>query len=195
MRNSDDSRALGFLISLAALPLVACPSDDGDATASDDDDSTGADDDGTSMTDPSVTMTDPEGSGSSGPSTVADSSDGTGIDPTTSSSDDGSDSGSSGDSSGTTGEPGLCPEDAEVTQVCTDFAAHFVECYPDYAGERMSVAHECTCYLEYYAPTYGESCGTAVEDYYSCLVTADCEEITTEMACLDERMIVDTECV
>jgi len=44
MRSPDDSR-IGFLLSLATLPLAACPSDDSDVTASSDSTSDDGDDD------------------------------------------------------------------------------------------------------------------------------------------------------
>lgn len=194
MRSSDDSR-IAFLLSLAALPLAACPSDDGDATESGADDSTGADDDGMTMSDPSASMT-ADDSGSSGPSTVADSSDGTGPDDTSGSAESGS-SGATGDTGAdsSTGGAGLCPDEPTIPQACTEFAAHFVKCDPDSAGDRPNIAEECACYLGYYAPSYSEGCATAVEDYYTCLVTADCKELLAETACADEGMAVDTECV
>ena len=216
MRRSDDSRSLGFLFSLAALPLLACPSDDGDATASGD--STGGDDDDADDDDDdsmSASMTEPDpDSSSSGPGTTTDPTSESGPDPTestgpepTTSTDSGSESESSSESastsdsgetesesdtdSGTTGSPAMCTEDVEIPDLCATYEENFIGCYPEYAG--YPIAYNCACNLLYAAPNYsGQDCVDAFEDYYACLGTTSCGEIMPE--CQDEAEALAEPC-
>jgi hypothetical protein len=174
MRSFDDSRGMTFLLSLAALPLAACPSDDSDATASATEDSTGADDDDDDGNTMSASMTEPDpDSSSSGPGTMTDPTESTGPDPTestgpdptesstgddpTTSTESGSESGSS--DTGSSSDDGLMETDSDTESSTTGGGSICPEDVdmPDHCEAYGASLSDCF-YEGMYADIFAEYC-------------------------------------
>jgi hypothetical protein len=172
MRSLDDSR-IGFLLSLAALPLAACPSDDSDATASatedtgDDDDADDDDDDDDSTM--SASMTDPDSS-SSGPSTMTDPTEDTGPDPTESTGPDPTESTGpdrttstdSGSESGSSSETGLMTVSESDSESDTEMSG--TTGVEDLCPEDIEIPEQCVPYGTTIADCFYEG---MYADYFS----------------------------
>lgn len=179
--NSLSRTDLSLLLSLGALPLVACQLDVGDGLTAGGTSipsvgsGAGTDDGGTGDTGDGAPGTasndhDDDGGGDTG---VADTGAGptsvTGADPTAASADGGQVDDSGGvDSDGGDGGPGGGYGDSEA---CQQFGAHATECGLDeyaagYCDEDISVG----MFL-------GAGCQSAMQDYYSCLSTTDCASL------------------
>ena len=212
-----------FLLSLAALPLAACPSDDSDATGTDD--STGADDDDDDDDSMSASMTEPDpDSSSSGPGTMTDPTESTGPDPTnestgpdptesstgddpTTSTESGSDSGSS--DTGSSSDDGLMETDSDTESSTTGGGSICPEDVdmPDHCeayGASLSdcfyegmyadiIAEYCACNLLYFAEMDNLGCPSAFEEWQVCMSSNDCDTINAG-ECYEELVASDEAC-
>lgn len=195
MMDFDRKHGLAFLLSLSAVPMLGCPSDDPATTGNDDGSSSSSTNgtvsnsttmstsaDASESTDASVTLsttdvastTDTDSSGSTG--TDASSSSGA-VDSSSSSGDGSSSSGDSGSS-----ESGVGP----IDPACAEYAAHYVECFPKYASYEDEYAAYCQYDLGY-SDSYSPECGAAFEERLACLNMADCADIVGGEACPEEN--------
>jgi len=187
MHRDDRTSNLMFLLSLPIM-ATACPAGDD--------------------TDPTTTN-----NSSVGPNTTDDTG------PAETSTSNGSaetSSSSRGDDISTTVEPGTTTEEpvdttgeytcdmlpplmGPVSQACTDYAAKNNECYYDggLSAECLEqYAAFCQYGIEYSAMTYGDACGMAFEDLYTCLSMLTCEELGDDTEdCTEAGMAIDTSCV
>lgn len=88
-------------------------------------------------------------------------------------------------STDTTGEENAC--EGFSTQVADCFDLDPIQYYEDCVGN-----------IEYGTQEYGPECGVAVEDYYACLSTLDCEtladEAAIEVACAEQILALEANC-
>lgn len=174
--------SLTFLLSLPALQAAGCV-----ITTSDDADDEGAEGSTTSPGTTSSTDSSTSTVGATEESTSATGGSGSdsGSDVTTFASSDGSDT---GEDEGETEEeiPKECL-DLEPSDLCTEFALHFAECYGVSKEELEEfvgyIAVYCTCDVEVLSPAYSKECAAASQDLYACLGAAPCEELEAETAC------------
>jgi hypothetical protein len=176
MRPTDSTYGLRFLLSLGALPLLACPE--------------GNDDDGAASSSTSVGTNPTSGTGT-GTATDPTADDGeTGAttpttdatDPTAADSDTGDDL------------PPACI-DIPITPGCQAQSDKFSECYPRYAGYYADYAIYCACNVSYYALEFGAGCGPARDELYACIGTLTCEQLAGEDPyCEAEAAAIDEAC-
>jgi hypothetical protein len=177
--NHPDPNRLAFLLSLGSLPLAACFV--GDDVG--DDDGGEADD---SVAESPITMTDPtDGTGGMTAGMTSDSAGST--DPATT--DPGETSATTQDPTAADTSTGAVECGAEVPDFCEPYVAHALECY----GRGYFSVEYCACNVAY-AEMYGDECVTAYEEYYACIIAADCEQLTAGKACGPETTALDTLC-
>jgi hypothetical protein len=68
----------------------------------------------------------------------------------------------------------------DVPPVCEQFASHYVDCVPAAAGDEGEIAYYCASDLMHGAMVGGE-CGSALDEYWACMSTVDCQELTDPM--------------
>ncbi len=78
-----------------------------------------------------------------------------------------------------------------ATSVCEEYAAKYLECYPDPGYTEQDFIDYCEDYLAYGAKD-GQDCVDAMEAYYSCISSLDCNELET--GCKAESVAIDTNC-
>ena len=174
MRPTDSSSGLGFLLSLGALPLLACAEGSGD-------------DDGAATTSPGT---------QSASSSAGDTS--TGGDGGTGTADD-EDTGTSSPTTAADDSTGELPEACmgiAITPGCQAQADKFAECFPEYAQYYQDYAIYCACNVTYYLEMYGgPGCGQAQDEMYACIGTLTCEQLNGEDPyCVEESMAIDEIC-
>src|SRR5262245_43073311 len=124
-----------FLLSIAAMPMLGCPSDDDDGTAA-----------GTTTT--TATTGSETSSTGTDTGTTTTSAEATSFPPS--------------ESSSTTSDVDLCVG-APMPPLCEQYGDHFVvDCFPDNADNRDAYVHDCVCGA-FYAAIYTEACGAAAE--------------------------------
>ncbi|MCX4244245.1 hypothetical protein [Paraliomyxa miuraensis] len=187
MASEDRSSNLLFLLSLSPL-MAGCPA--GDDTAS-------SETSGTPTTTGPVTTTEDDSTGM--PTTTASSMEGTGTGSTTmATTDPDTTEGSEETTEGLVCEGELPPLMGEVDPLCVAFNEQYNECYYDGTLPQECVdlyAAYCQYYLEYAIMEYGEACGTAYLDFYTCLTALTCEELESmEDPCAKQITALDAAC-
>jgi hypothetical protein len=64
--------------------------------------------------------------------------------------------------------------------VCLQYGAKYVECYPQYARQVEAVSADCEVAVEKGEEVDGPACGQAFEDFYSCISSLECRQIAQE---------------
>ncbi|MBC8074173.1 MAG: hypothetical protein IAG13_37990 [Deltaproteobacteria bacterium] len=192
-RRSD----LALLFSLAAIPMAGCPTGVEDSNASTFNPTVGG-------SNPTVTDAGDDGSEGDGSEDGGDqgSASGPGITTMTTAGDE-----TGGDpSSASITNPSTDPTSASVTYggtyggtygatygssgygtgygtgygmlppVCEQYVSNYIDCVPMAAGYAEEIANFCAGELMY-ASMVGGACGSAIEEYFACMSTADCGEI------------------
>jgi hypothetical protein len=196
---------LALLFSLAAIPMAGCPTgvEDGNAstfnptvggtnpTAAD----AGGDDD--SEDDGSEGGSNPGSASGSGITTMTTAGDDTGGDPSgasiTNPSTDptnvsmtygGTYGGTYGATYGGTygGSYGGDTYGGMLPPVCEQYVSNYIDCVPMAARYADQIGYFCADELMY-AAMAGGACGSAIEEYFACMSTADCGELGGEDPC------------
>jgi hypothetical protein len=175
-----DDRFTNLVFLLTMAPLAGCPAGDDTSTSDTNSNPTTAD-----MPTSTGPATDTTAEGTDGPATTMN------VDTTTDE-----------PTGGTTAEF-MCDEEppavGAIDPVCTAYVDLYNECYA-----RGSLPQECVdlyaayCQydIDYGTTTYGEACGMAYAEFYSCLSQLSCEAVLDDVDdCPDELMAIDTACV
>lgn len=167
----DNTRGLSFLLSLAAVPLTACPAPSDGTTGAGTDATTGnASTSGATAEQTSATTATNAGDSSS--ETGGTASDTTEPTETTG-------------TSGTTGDP---------ASICPDFQQRVFECVPysEYSKRDYYLTY-CTDKIAMYT-AYSQECGAAAEELFACLGTAPCSDLQSMSSCPEENEALDVAC-
>ncbi|MCH9681659.1 MAG: hypothetical protein K0V04_09520 [Deltaproteobacteria bacterium] len=86
-----------------------------------------------------------------------------------------------------------------INQVCIDYAAQLVDCYPeDPVSPECAEAYQtyCQASIEFGEMEYGAACSMAFIDFIACLSQLSCEEFVNKTdECMTEGDAVDAACM
>lgn len=198
MRPTERGQAIAFLLSIGAIPLGCSAEDEGEpdtnataptTTAG----STASTTAGTDGTDSDVSMS---STASSTASTTASTTESTTVSTDATDATDVSvgtdpDTGYGTYGSGSSG--GDACKGIDIPENCSQYVAHYVECFPGLQRYEEFKAEYCACMITYYGPMYGPNCATALEDYFACLSEVPCELMGAD-ACPTEDVAMVNAC-
>ncbi|WAS95399.1 hypothetical protein [Nannocystis punicea] len=83
-------------------------------------------------------------------------------------------------------------------QVCLQYGAKYVECYPQYARFAESVIEGCESLVEKGEEVDGPACGQAFEEFFACITSLECrqidQEFNTPMFCVGPLGLIEEFC-
>ncbi|HWB75149.1 MAG TPA: hypothetical protein VG755_09335 [Nannocystaceae bacterium] len=102
-------------------------------------------------------------------------------------------------SGGVTGDPAEDGDGGEASTtgmveppICQPYVDHYIECFP--SGDAQ-VLHDGCVYSINAGHAYSPECGSAVEDWYACLVDTPCDVVLGgEPYCESQRAALDSAC-
>lgn len=106
----------------------------------------------------------------------------------------GGDAGDEGSGTGGGGEAGGEESTTGIVEppICQPYVDHYIECFP--SGDAQ-VLHDGCVYSVNAGHAYSPECGSAVEDWYACLVDTPCDVVLSgDPYCESQRAALDSAC-